>query len=324
MKSDPILASARQTITQQASALHALADALDERFAAVVALIRGCTGRVVVCGVGKSGLVGRKIAATLASTGTPAFFLHPTEALHGDLGMLTAADVLLVVSRSGETEELLRLLPFTRRRCSAVIALVSCVDSSLARGADAVLPAPVAAEADPLQLAPTTSTTAAMVMGDALALALMTARGEGAEDFAALHPGGQLGRRLLCEVGDLMQSADLPVVTPELALSAVITTMTRGRLGLAVVLDGAAIAGIITDGDLRRLLAEGPSVLTRSAGAVMTPTPRWITPRSRAVLARERMTAERITSLLVSPDGQRLVGVLHIHHLDQALGSSVE
>lgn len=324
MNPDPLLASARQTVSQQADALSVLAGALDARFATVARRILACTGRVVVCGVGKSGLVGRKIAATLASTGTPAFFLHPTEALHGDLGMLTADDVLLALSRSGETEELVRLLPFARRRCAAVIALVGCEGSSLARGSDLVLPVPVSAEADPLQLAPTTSTTAAMVIGDALALALMEARGEGADDFAALHPGGQLGRRLLSEVGDLMQSERLPVVAPGMMLSSVISVMTRGRLGLAVVLDGDRFVGLITDGDLRRLLEQGPGVLFRTAAAVMTPDPKWIAPEVRATLARQRLTEQRITSLLVSPDGQRLVGVLHIHHVDQALGSSAE
>ncbi|MFT5680617.1 MAG: arabinose-5-phosphate isomerase [Myxococcota bacterium] len=321
---DPLLASARKTVTQQADALHTLAATLDARFAVVARQILACTGRVVVCGVGKSGLVGRKIAATLASTGTPSFFLHPTEALHGDLGMLTADDVLLALSRSGETEELVRLLPFARRRCSAVIAMVGSMDSALARGADLVLPVPVDAEADPLQLAPTTSTTAAMVLGDALALALMEARGEGVEDFAALHPGGQLGRRLLSEVGDLMQSQRLPVVAPGLLLSSVISVMTRGRLGLAVVADGERIVGLITDGDLRRLLEQGPGVLLRTASAVMTPSPKWIAPDTRATHARQRLTTERITSLLVSPDGVRLVGVVHIHHLNQALGSSAE
>ena len=324
MSSDPFLASALQTVSQQADALHALADVLDVRFSNVARRILACTGRVVVCCVGKSGLVGRKIAATLASTGTPAFFLHPTDALHGDIGMLTADDVLLALSRSGETEELVRLLPFARRRCAAVIALVGCETSALARGADLVVPVPVSAEADPLQLAPTTSTTAAMVIGDALALALMAARGEGADDFAALHPGGQLGRRLLSEVGDLMQSEHLPVVAPEMTLMSVISVMTRGRLGMAVVVDGDRFVGLLTDGDLRRLLEEGSEVLSRTAAAVMTPSPKWIAPDARVTVARQRLTELRITSLLVSPDGRRLAGVLHIHHVDQALGSSAE
>ena len=324
MASDPLLDSARQTIAQQAEALQALRGALDARFATAARLILSSTGRVVVCGVGKSGLVGRKIAATLASTGTPAFFLHPTEALHGDLGMLTAADVLLVLSRSGETEELLRLLPHARRRCAAVIALLGVAESTLALSADVVLPVSVGAEADPLQLAPTTSTTAAMVMGDALALALMAARGEGADDFAARHPGGQLGRRLLSQVGDLMQSTALPVVAPHETLAVVIPVMTRGCLGLAVVMDQGRIVGLITDGDLRRMLSLGVDVLSRTAATLMTSAPKWIDPQTRAVVARKRLTQERITALLVSPDGQDLVGVLHIHHIDQALGSSAE
>jgi arabinose-5-phosphate isomerase len=278
----------------------------------------------VVCGVGKSGLVGRKIAATLASTGTPSFFLHPTEALHGDLGMLTSTDVLLVLSRSGETEELLRLLPHARRRCAAVIALLGVADSALALSADVVLPVSVDAEADPLQLAPTTSTTAAMVMGDALALALMSARGEGVDDFAARHPGGQLGRRLLSQVGDLMQSAALPVVSPHDPLAAVIPVMTRGCLGLAVVLDQGQVVGLITDGDLRRTLVDGAAALSRTAASVMTTEPKWIAPQTRTVVARKRLTQERITALLVSPDGQSLAGVLHIHHIDQVFGSSAE
>ena len=324
MSSDPLLDSARQTIAQQAAALQGLCGALDARFSAAARLILSSTGRVVVCGVGKSGLVGRKIAATLASTGTPAFFLHPTEALHGDLGMLTAADVLLVLSRSGETEELVRLLPHAQRRCAAVIAMLGVPDAALARSADVVVPVTVGAEADPLQLAPTTSTTATMVMGDALALALMAARGEGADDFAARHPGGLLGRRLLSQVGDLMQSTTLPVVAPHDPLSSVIPIMTRGCLGLAVVLEDGRIAGLITDGDLRRMLALGPAVLSQTAAAVMTTKPKWIAPQTRTVVARKRLTQERITAFLVSPDGRSLAGVLHIHHIDQALGSSVE
>ena len=228
--------------------------------------------------------------------------------------------MLLVLSRSGETEELLRLLPFARRRAAVLIAMVGQTASSLARQADVVLPVTVHAEADPLQLAPTTSTTAAMVMGDALALALMAARGEGEEDFAALHPGGQLGRRLLSRVCDLMQSDPLPVVVPDLPLAQTIPVMTRGRLGLSVVVDGGRIVGLITDGDLRRALARGLDALSLPASAAMTASPRWIDPQARAVTARQQMTQARITSLLVSEDGVTLRGVLHIHQLDQALG----
>lgn len=315
---DPLVESARRTLRQQAGALSALSEALGASFAEAARCIARCPGRVVVSGVGKSGLVGRKISATLASTGSPSFFVHPTDALHGDLGAVQAADVLLVLSKSGETAELLRLVPAARRRCAAAIALVGAPGSRLAQQVDVAVPVVVPAEACPLSLAPTTSTTAMMAVGDALAIALMEARGLDAAGFAALHPAGSLGRRL-GPVSDLMVSVPLPTVPPQAPMRSVISAMNRGRLGLAVVTTGdRQICGLITDGDLRRALLGGPAALDQPAEAVMTRRPRWIAPGTRAEVARAEMTRARITALLVSADGETLDGIVHLHHIDQA------
>jgi arabinose-5-phosphate isomerase len=314
---DLFVESGRRTLLQQGAALSALSSQLDDSFAQAARLLARCAGRVVVSGVGKSGLVGRKIAATLASTDTPAFFLHPTDAMHGDLGAVGREDVLLLLSKSGETDELLRLVPAARRRCAAAVAIVGEAQCSLSRLVEVTVVVSVPDEACPLRLAPTTSTTAMMAIGDALAIALMEARGLDAEGFAALHPAGSLGR-LLGPVSDLMVTEPLPIVSPDAPMAAVISAMNRGRLGLAVVCqEGRQIAGLITDGDLRRALALGPAVLDQAAGAVMTRRPRWVPPGLRAAEARDRMTRDRITALLVSDDGEELAGVIHLHHIDQ-------
>ena len=289
--------------------------ALDATFGAAVALLLQCRGRVVVSGVGKSGLVGRKIAATLSSTGTPALFLHPTDAVHGDLGVVGPEDVLLLLSRSGETAELLHLLPHARPRCAALLALVGDPSSRLAQAADVVVDVSVASEACPLRLAPTTSTTAAMVVGDALAIALMEARGVKQADFARLHPAGQLGAQLRT-VRACMATDDLPRIAPDAPLSAAVSEMTRGRLGLVVVTDAARIQGLLTDGDLRRAIAQGPAALGRPTAAFMSVRPRWIHPDAPVLEAEARLRRERLTALLVSADaGATLAGILHIHHL---------
>lgn len=315
---DPFVESARKTLHQQADALSTLSTTIGQPFAEAARRVRQCGGRVVVSGVGKSGLVGRKIAATLASTDTPSFFLHPTDALHGDLGAVGADDVLLVLSKSGETAELLRLVPAARRRCAAAIAFVCAPGSRLAQLVDVTVPIPVSAEACPLSLAPTTSTTAMLAVGDALAIALMEARGLDAAGFAALHPAGSLGR-MLGPVSDLMASEPLPLVSPDAPMRTVISAMNRGRLGLAVVCGPQRqIRGLITDGDLRRALLTGPAALEQTAEAIMTRRPRWIAPGVRASAARAAMTRDRITALLVSADGQILDGIVHLHHIDQA------
>lgn len=314
-----LIVSGRRTLRQQAEALLGLSARLDDTFSAAVALLLGCQGRVVVSGVGKSGLVARKIAATLSSTGTPALFLHPTDAVHGDLGVLSPQDVLLLLSRSGETAELLHLLPHARPRCAGLLALVGAPGSRLALAADVVLDVGVPDEACPLRLAPTTSTTAAMVVGDALAIALMEARGVRAADFARLHPAGQLGAQLRT-VRACMVTADLPCIGPQAPLSAAIAEMTRGRLGLTVVTASGdprqPIQGILTDGDLRRALALGPEALLRPVAAAMSVRPRWIHPDERLATAEEQLRRARITALLASEDGgTTLCGILHLHHL---------
>jgi len=321
---DPFVESGRRTLRQQGEALTALGSQLGAPFARAARALAACRGHVVVTGVGKSGLVARKIAATLSSTDTPSLFLHPTDALHGDLGAVRADDVLLALSRSGETAELLRLVPAARRRCAATVALVGAPGTALGRLVDVAVPVPVPAEAGPLRLAPTTSTTAMMAVGDALAIALMEARGLDADAFAALHPAGRLGR-MLAPVSDLMATAPLPLVAPGDPVSVVISTMNQGRLGLAVVCHPTRqLVGLITDGDLRRALARGPAALALPASSIMTTRPRWVPPSTRAAVAREQMTRDRITALLVSDAGRTLLGVVHLHHIDQARRSSPE
>lgn len=312
----PFLESGRSTLQQQGAAITALSEQLDDAFADAVAALMHGDGHVVTSGVGKSGLVARKIAATFSSIGVPSVFLHPTDALHGDLGMVGARDVLLLLSKSGETDELVRLHAAAHRRCAGVVVMVGQRSSSLGRLANVTIEVAVPAEAGPLHLAPTTSTTAMMAMGDALAVALMEARGLDAERFAAVHPAGSLGRQL-APVSAHMVCGDLPIVTPTVSLRQVITTMNRGRLGLAVVCNAQRhIHGLITDGDLRRALGHGPDPLQQQAQAIMTQRPHWIAPGERMAVARECMNRNRITALLVSEDGVRLEGILHLHHLD--------
>lgn len=296
-----------------ANALARLQTGLDSQFDAAVDLLASEAGHVVVCGMGKSGLVGRKIAATLASTGTPALFLHPAEAIHGDLGMVRPGNALILISNSGETEEIVKLLPAFGRLDTKIIALVGRLDSSLARAAHVVLDASVDKEACPLNLAPTTSTLTALVLGDALAIALMARSGFQPEDFAATHPGGKLGQRLLTKVKDRMVSANLPFVDDAMPMSEVIMRMTEGRLGLALVGQKEALTGIITDGDLRRLLVDGVDLGAVTAKAAATPNPLTISENVMMAEAEEKMFAAKIQCLVVTNEDGQVAGVLQIY-----------
>ena len=301
----------------EAEALAALPSRIGEAFAQACEIVLACPGRVVVSGIGKSGHVARKIAATLASTGTPSFFVHPAEASHGDLGMITRDDVLLALSNSGATEELLAIVPLVKRRGARLIAMTGNPDSALARLADVHLDAAVEREACPLNLAPTASTTVSLALGDALAVALLDARGFGPEDFANSHPGGALGRRLLTHVADVMRTGDaIPSVPANAPLTRAILEITRKRMGMTAVLgDDGSVRGIFTDGDLRRLLERDGDIRALSVGEVMTPSPATIGPAALAAEAVRRMEDRRISQLLVVGDDGRLVGAVHIHDL---------
>lgn len=315
------LALARQVLTTEASAITTLAGRLGEPFVQAVEMILNCRGRVVVSGIGKSGHVGRKLAATLASTGTPAFFVHPAEASHGDLGMITPDDVVLMLSNSGETDELVSLTPHLKREGARLIALTGNEQSSLAQAADVHLDAAVDAEACPLGLAPTASTTAALALGDALALALLDARGFSADDFARAHPGGALGRRLLTRVADVMRAgAALPLTRLDASLGDAIMEMSRKGMGMTVIVDGdGRVAGIFTDGDLRRCLDRVRDVAAVPVIEVMTRTPRTIRPEQLAVDCVEIMEATpKVSQLLVLDQDAKLVGALHLHDLFRA------
>ena len=317
---DQVLRLARETFDIEASALTGLAARVDARFVQAVQRVLQTTGRVVVMGMGKSGHIGRKIAATLASTGTPAFFVHPAEASHGDLGMVTADDLVLAISNSGESGELTALLPVLKRLGVPLIAMTGGLKSTLAHHADLTLDCSVEREACPLNLAPTASTTAQLAMGDALAVALLDARGFRPEDFARSHPGGALGRKLLTHVSDVMRSGDaVPRVLPEASFSELMREMSAKGLGSAAVVDGAGqVLGIFTDGDLRRRIEAGADLRTATAAQVMHATPRRIAPDALAVNAAEMMETHGITSVLVVGANGTLEGVVHIRDLMRA------
>ena len=310
----------RETFDIEAQALQSLGARLGQVFVQAVQLLLATPGRVVVMGMGKSGHVGRKIAATLASTGTPAFFVHPAEASHGDLGMVTRGDLLLALSNSGESSEITVLLPMLKRQGVPLIAMTGGLQSSLARHADLVLDCSVEREACPLNLAPTTSTTVQLAMGDALAVALLDARGFRPEDFARSHPGGSLGRKLLTHVSDVMRSGDqVPRVGPEASFSDLMREMSAKGLGCSAIVDAAGhIQGIFTDGDLRRRIEAGADLRTATAAQVMHPSPRRIAPDALAVDAAELMEAHGITSVLVVDAAGVLTGVVHIGDLMRA------
>ena len=315
-----ILQLARETLDIEATALREIQSRLDGRFVNAVSLMLGCTGRVVVTGMGKSGHIGSKIAATLASTGTPSFFVHPAEASHGDLGMILPQDVVLAISNSGESDELVAILPFIKRQGIALVAMTGGADSSLARHADLVLDSSVAKEACPHNLAPTASTTAQLALGDALAMALLHARGFKPEDFARSHPGGSLGRRLLTHVADVMrQGEEVPQVRPGTGFSDLMQEMSRKGLGAsAVVNEDGLLLGIFTDGDLRRLIEQGRDLRDLRAGDVMKAGPHTIGPQALAATAAEMMEEHRITSLLVTDAQGRLCGALNSNDLMRA------
>lgn len=315
-----LLASARRTLDVEIAGLTAMRERLDGAFAAACHVCLGCLGRVVVTGMGKSGHVARKIAATLSSTGTPAFFLHPGEAGHGDIGMLTRGDVLLALSNSGETVEVLGLLPYVKRLALPLVSMTGNADSTLARAADVHLNVGVAAEACPHNLAPTASTTATLVMGDALAVALLEARGFSADDFARSHPGGSLGRRLLMRVEDIMRRGDaLPRIRPSAPLAEGLLEMTRKGLGLTAVLDEQdRVIGVFTDGDLRRVVDRRIDVHSASMSQVMTRGARVVEPRELATAAAQLMERHRVTALLVVDAERHLIGALNVHDLMRA------
>ncbi len=304
---------ARRVFGIESDAVKRLGDLLTSDFEAVIEIILQCSGRVVICGMGKSGLVGKKISATLASTGTPSFFLHPAEAFHGDLGMLKPEDVFIGLSNSGETEEVIRLIPSLRRSGNPIIAMAGNPDSVLVKNADYFLNTHVLEEACPLRLAPTSSTTAMMAMGDALAVTLMELRRFQPEDFALFHPGGSLGRKLLTQVKDRMKTQHLPVVSENTHIKEVIFKMTESQLGLAIVTDNQKPIGIITDGDLRRAWEKQPHLMSLRAAEIMTQSPKTLHQNTMLIDAETLLTQFKITSVLVVDDAQNLTGVLQIY-----------
>lgn len=311
---------ARQVLRIEGDAVLALAGRIDGAFLQALSLILNCHGRVIVSGMGKSGHIGRKIASTLASTGTPAYFVHPAEASHGDLGMITRDDVLIALSNSGESEELLTILPFIKRQGAKLISITGKPDSSLAREADAHLDAAVAQEACPHNLAPTASTTAALALGDALAVALLDARGFGVEDFARSHPGGTLGRRLLTRVVDVMRAGEaVPAIAPEASVADAILEISRGGIGMVVIIGTERqVIGIFTDGDLRRAFASKLDLRTLAVSAIMSHKPHTIDPNKLAVDAVEMMERFKINQLPVVDAHGTLIGALNMHDLFQA------
>jgi arabinose-5-phosphate isomerase len=311
---------AREVLEIEAEAVHALAARIDERFLAAVELIHSRSGRVVVSGIGKSGHIARKIASTMASTGTPAYFVHPAEASHGDLGMVEAGDVFIAISYSGASEELLQIVPLVKRRGAKLISITGNPESALAHDADVHLDARVAKEACPHNLAPTASTTAALALGDALAVALLDARGFSAADFARSHPRGRLPRQALLHVSDVMRTgAELPAVPESASLKEAVREMTRGQIGMTAVLDAARrVAGVFTDGDLRRSLERGVQVDSATVRELMTRGARSIAPGALAAEAVQLMERYKVNQLLVVDERGELVGALNMHDLFRA------
>ena len=317
-----IIEEAKKVIRIEAEALLALADSINGEFERAVELILASHGRVVVSGMGKSGLIGQKIASTMASTGTPAFFLHPAEGIHGDLGMIMKGDVVIALSNSGETEEVLRILPVIKRLGASLIVMTGNPGSTLSKAGDVFLDISVKEEACPLGLAPTASTTATLAMGDALAVALLLKRGFKAEDFALFHPGGALGKKLILRVEELMhREADLPLVPSTTLMREALFTITAKGLGITGVTDAdGALLGVITDGDLRRALGKGIDILNSSAGELMSARPKRINRMELAARALQQMEQFSITSLFVfdDDDAKSPVGIIHLHDLLKA------
>lgn len=320
MNKDDIITLAQAVIENEAAAVSALLDRIDESFCRACEIMLDCEGRIVVIGMGKSGHIGGKIAATLASTGTPAFFVHPAEASHGDLGMIKKTDVVLALSNSGETDEVNLILPVLKRLGVRIIAMTGNTDSTLARHADIHLDVSVAEEACPLGLAPTSSTTVALVMGDVLAVSLLESKGFTREDFARSHPAGQLGRRMLLHIQDIMHTGEnIPCVDEQSTISQAIVEMTRKRLGMTAVVDvSGKVSGIYTDGDLRRTLDSGLDPHNTLVSATMTHGGKHISPKALAMEAVQMMQAHSIQGLLVIDDDGQLVGALNFQDLLKA------
>ena len=301
----------------EAEAIGAMAARLDVAFEAAIQTILSMQGRVVVVGMGKSGIIGQKIAATMASTGTPAFFVHPGEAFHGDLGMIKPIDVALLISNPGETEEIIRILPFLQYQQNRIIAMTGAPKSSLGRNAHVVLDVGVEREACNNNLAPTSSTTCTLVMGDALAMVLAAERDFQPEDFARFHPGGSLGRRLLTRVADVMNKDKLPICTPDASFKQVVHSINRGYLGLTLVMQDNVLEGIITDGDIRRAFDRDTDFTILCAQDIMSRTPKTVTPDMRFAEAEAYMRAEKVGSLVVQDDNNEVVGILRIYDMDE-------
>jgi len=309
---------AKRVFDIEIESLQKVAASLDDTFTQVVQAILACSGKVIVAGVGKSGIVGKKISATLASTGTPSFFLHPGDAFHGDLGIVGANDTVLLISYSGETDELLRIIPFLKWNNNLIISITGNATSTIAKNSNYHLNAAISREACPLALAPTSSTTAALVMGDALAVALMEQRGFKEEDFARFHPGGSLGRKLLTKVKDLMRTDDLPFISTSASFTDVIMRMSTGRLGLVIVGSASAVEGVITDGDLRRALLKNPDTSKLSVTDMMTAKPVIVNENEFISNAEQVMMEMKITTLLVgSPEQRTINGVYQIYNTAQ-------
>jgi arabinose-5-phosphate isomerase len=315
-----VIETGKKVLRIESQAIASLIDRLDEKFEKAVEAMDNCRGRVVITGMGKSGLIGKKIAATLASIGVPAFFLHPAEGVHGDLGMVVKDDLIVAISNSGETDEILQLLPTIKRFNVPLIAMTGKIGSTLAKRSDIVLDISVAEEACPLNLVPTASTTAALAMGDALSIALLDKKGFKEEDFALFHPGGSLGRKLLTRVEDLMHVGDqLPIVKESAMIKDTIMEISRKKLGTAIAVnEEGIIVGVITDGDLRRAMETHKDVLEKCAGDIMCRNPKNINSDALAARALQIMESHSITALIVPDEGNRPVGLIHLHDILKA------
>ena len=306
---------AKEVFEIEARAIANLAKNIDENFKKAIEAILECSGKLIVCGMGKSGIIGKKIAATMASTGTPSFFLHPAEAYHGDLGMIESEDIVLLISNSGETDEVLKIIPFLKEQGNVTVAMSGNPRSTLAKNSTYHLNIYVEKEACPLQLAPTSSTTATLVMGDALAITLMKLRDFKESDFAQFHPGGSLGRRLLTRVEDVMKRDNLPIVSRDSSIKEIINIVSKARLGLAVVQENSSIIGIITDGDIRRAMEEfEETFFSLKAEDLMSPYPKTINREAKLIDAQNLMNESKVNSLLVTNRGE-LLGVVQIYDL---------
>lgn len=314
--SPKILHNALEIIHSEIQSIQKMSERLNHHFEQAVQTILSMEGRLIVIGMGKSGIIGQKIAATMASTGTPSFFVHPGEAFHGDLGMIKPIDVTLLISNSGETEEIIRILPFLQYQNNTIIAMTGNIHSTLAKHAHMVLDISVDKEACSNNLAPTSSTTCTLVMGDALAICLSEKRNFQPEDFARFHPGGSLGKRLLTKVSDVMKKENLPVCTPSSPFREIVHTINRGFLGLSLVMENNQLKGIITDGDLRRAFEQHDDIMSVTARDIMTTTPKIISQNVRFSEAEEFMRLHKIDSLIVTDDDGNIVGILRIYDLD--------